>query len=837
MPAFPDTIRRLRRHFAITPALPVLLLYASGLAGPVLESPPVLRWLFLLSGLLLALAWQGRRFLLVLWLPALGLAWGAICQQAPWQTYLRLLPRAECAAVIRATVISNPTHAPMPAASAVSEVIAIQAIRLDNHWRPCRGKAILRNAPARPKSPPALPHLRHGDTLTLEGVFLRPPAPLEPHLTGRSYRRHLRSLGIQRLFLARKTLAATPAASWRRPWRWFLERRRVLAKLLTHGIRDPATAGLYQTMLLGGQGAMPRHLRDTFVRSATVHIFSISGLHISSIIAFTLIFLKSFLAPFRLRWVLLMLLLGAYIILTGGAPSAARSFWMTFPIAVAILRFRPTAPHNALAFSGLVLLLVNPFFLASLGFVYSFTLVAVLLYGWPTIAILNDAAHEKTLWLPPDRQRRWRQRPGRWLVAAGGTSGLAWIGSAGLNLYCNGLLTLGAILVNTLLIPVAWCLVILAAPKCLAAALCPPLSAALAAVIESLMDILVALARLGSRPALSLLFPPPSFAWTLLFHALLVTLLATRSRIVRRAALLALAVGLVAATAGNRQAVPPALLICQGDDGAPPALCLLTADGRLPSVLYPGGRASARALATALAARGQHRVGQLYLPAVNSDTAGAAAIITRLAPAAITLPPELPARAAFLRGLTQSAHATGANLTHFAPDGIAPPLQDVAAPFRRDDTTSSRRDFADMPTGHRNDPKHRPLGAPLRCNFADAPTGPYQAPLRHDFTEAPTGPCQVPPLRPSPAPPLGHGDGELLRHVDGPRVCFAPASAPPGRIGALLSYHDARLGLRVVFERVSHGLVVISWATFDGARGAATLQASRQPKVAWVPLK
>jgi len=752
-------IHRLRRHFAITPALPVLLLYASGLAGPVLEATTTLRWLFLLAGLLLTIAWQGRRFLLVLWLPGFGLAWGAACQAAPWQTYLRLLPRAECAAVIRAIVISTPTAAP-DSATPSQEVIAIQAIRIDNCWHPCRGKVLLRlprvKSTSHSQAVPQLPSLRHGDNLLMEGVFLRLPAAQEEHLSSHSYGRHLRSLGIHRLFHVQKFLAVSPASGWRRPWQWFLERRGVLAGLLTHGFTDSAAAGMYQTMLLGGQGAMPRHLHETFVRSATVHIFSISGLHVGTILTFALIFLQSFLVPFRLRWVILIPLLGAYITLTGSAPSAARSFWMAFAVSLAVIRFRPAASTNALAFSGLVLLLANPFFLTNLGFVYSFTLVAVLLYGWQPIGHINDALHEKVFWLPHDYQHRWRQWPGRWLVGAVGTSCLAWIGSAGLNLYCNGLLTLGAVLVNTLLIPVAWCLIMLAAPKCLAAAVYPPLSNILAKIIECLMDILTGLGQFGSQPSLAPLFPMPSFTWALLFHVLLLALLAAHSRLIRWAAAFGLTACLVAATAGNRRAKPPALLICQGDDGAPPAVCLFTADSRAPTVLYPGGRSSARVLIAALAARGHHRVGTLYLPVANSDTGGAANIISRLSPAALVLPPKLLTRNAFLRSQFHSAHADGANLTHFA----------------------------------------------LAANAPERET-----------------------------------DSQQLQHLDGPRTCFVPTSAPAGQLGVLLSYHDARLGLRLIFERVSPGLIAISWRRSGNANDAVTLESSLRPKVIWIPLK
>ena len=258
---------------------------------------------------------------------------------------------------------------------------------------PCRGKVLLRlprgKSSSRSQAAPQLPILRHGDNLLMEGVFLRLPASQEEHLSSHSYGRHLRSLGIHRLFLVQKFLAVSPASGWRRPWRWFLERRGVLARLLTHGFTDSASAGMYQTMLLGGQGAMPRHLREAFVRSATIHIFSISGLHVGTILTFALAFLQSIMVPFRLRWVILMPLLGAYIILVGSAPSAARSFWMAF---VSLPSSAGRFIDQRLAFSGLFVL-VN-FSPNSLS-VPSRLLPS--LYGWQPIGHINDALHESLL--------------------------------------------------------------------------------------------------------------------------------------------------------------------------------------------------------------------------------------------------------------------------------------------------------------------------------------------------------------------------------------------------------------------------------------------------------
>lgn len=668
---------RLHRHFRITPSLPFLLFYLLGLLGPIFNLSWIFYLLFLFSALLLVLSGLGQRFLYYSPLFILGLCLGCIHQHSPWQTYLSLLPRPECRAIIRAMVVSNPDvssdNSTSSSSSAFSssdvrrrETLALQGIYLDGCWRSCSGKVLLQFNSLSSPSFVHLPVMRHGDIFILDGVFLRPPGSLEAEFSSRSWSRHLHSLGIRRLFIAQAELGHHPAVGWRRHWQHFLHYRHHLSSLLSHGIANSDHAALYQTMLLGGQGNIPGDLRTKFINSATIHIFSVSGLHVSSIIAMVLFFLRSCLIPFRWRWFLLIPLLGVYIFLSGCAPSAVRSFWMSFALGLSVVRFRPASAANSLFFSGLLLLVYNPFFLLHLGFLYSFTLVGILLYGWHFSTWLDNLLCERNRWLPPSHQCRWRQFPARWLTAAFCTSCLAWLGSAGLNLYCNGLCTFGSILVNILLIPITGLLVFVAVPKCLAAVCWPAFSRLLGHLISWLFKILVILAEAGSHHSSAYFFRLPTSYWLLLFYLLLAFLLLSRSFWWRCLAGLCLLLCYAIATWPGQGRALPTLLVCQGNDGTSPAVCLQLAKNMPPMLLYPGGKSSALTMTQALANRGHKKISRMYLPSHASGTAGAAFIIDRLNPEAIVLPSLSEASHSRLVAKTLAASwAQGGNHSYF----------------------------------------------------------------------------------------------------------------------------------------------------------------------------
>jgi competence protein ComEC len=150
--------------------------------------------------------------------------------------------------------------------------------------------------------------------------------------------------------------------------------------ILEHGIASqPEQGGVLRAMLLGQQQELNNEQKDVFRESGTMHLFSISGLHIAVIAAVIHGILLLLRLPSVARVVVGGVLLWLYVDITGGTPSAIRAFLMVmFLHASHVLRL-PGSPLSALVASAVCVLVVQPMQLFSASFQLSYGIVAALL--------------------------------------------------------------------------------------------------------------------------------------------------------------------------------------------------------------------------------------------------------------------------------------------------------------------------------------------------------------------------------------------------------------------------------------------------------------------------
>jgi len=241
---------------------------------------------------------------------------------------------------------------------------------------------------------------------------------------------------------------------------WCLKRRRACRKILARGLEDyPEERGILQALLLGYRGDLPRALRTDFAATGTVHIFAISGAHVGMMLLLFAGLLRALRVPLT-RWFLFLTpLLVLYTLTTGAATSAVRASVMaSLMLGATFLRRRPDA-ISALAVAAIAILVVAPAQLGDLGFLLSFTAVAGLLAVQPVMeAGVRRLAHREAWLLPgeelPD-EKPWRK---------GGLAGLryasvsvsAWVSTLPLTVYFFNLFSPVALLMNLVVIPVAF---------------------------------------------------------------------------------------------------------------------------------------------------------------------------------------------------------------------------------------------------------------------------------------------------------------------------------------------------------------------------------------------
>jgi competence protein ComEC len=228
--------------------------------------------------------------------------------------------------------------------------------------------------------------------------------------------------------------------------------------------KRPGLTDVFRAMMLGRKHDLSDEQNALFMRSGTMHLFAISGLHIGVIALGLQALLSLMRLPRRWRFGLSLPVLWLYVDVTGASPSATRAFCMIALLQAAFMLRKPVNPLAALTASALIVLVLDPMQLFSASFQMSYGIVAALLLlglplaetwlqRWPAFRDLPASAwrwwHHGTDWV-------WRG-----LLGALGIGLASILVSLLSGVQFFNLFTPGALPANLILIPVAM-LVILA---------------------------------------------------------------------------------------------------------------------------------------------------------------------------------------------------------------------------------------------------------------------------------------------------------------------------------------------------------------------------------------
>lgn len=171
-------------------------------------------------------------------------------------------------------------------------------------------------------------------------------------------------------------------------WRTATERH------LEHALREarPDAAGIVLALVTGRQSAIAPSLWDLFNRTATSHLMSISGLHVTMFAAMTLFLMRRLLrlplpgtppllerigAP-ALSWLVALPAAFAYAAFSGWGVPAQRTCWMLLIAGVAALAGRTRRLEPVLALAAALVTLLDPWAVLAPGFWLSFGTVAAI---------------------------------------------------------------------------------------------------------------------------------------------------------------------------------------------------------------------------------------------------------------------------------------------------------------------------------------------------------------------------------------------------------------------------------------------------------------------------
>jgi competence protein ComEC len=195
-----------------------------------------------------------------------------------------------------------------------------------------------------------------------------------------NYKRFLAAKGIHfRQFLGKKLVLLPLKQS--NDLNFTLEHlRHYFAGVITKYVPRPESKQIALALLLGQKESLSKEVKQAYSATGTQHILAVSGLHVGiiySILLLPLTFFKQEGHALRKSYLFLVLgLIWIYALMTGFSPSVVRAVVMFSLVTLGQMRKRKPSIWNILAFSALLLLVLDPDIQTDLGFQLSYLAVA-----------------------------------------------------------------------------------------------------------------------------------------------------------------------------------------------------------------------------------------------------------------------------------------------------------------------------------------------------------------------------------------------------------------------------------------------------------------------------
>lgn len=257
---------------------------------------------------------------------------------------------------------------------------------------------------------------------------------------------------------------------------YFLKlRSRLLSRI---HLEDEGAYAVVAAMTLGDKSALTQELKEVYSVTGASHILALSGLHLG--IIYTLLSFFVFRRWQTLSQLLLVLCIWAFVFLVGMSTSVVRSAVMLSTYALFSLGQRDKMSVNTLAFTAIVMLMINPMSLFDVGFQMSYMAVFSILLFLPLFE--SFVSHD---FMMSHRIVKW----GWGMVTV---SYAAQIGVAPLIAYYFGRFSTYFLLTNFIVVPAAVVIILLS----LVVMMIPSLAYLLLYVVSLLNTVLTTIARI-----------------------------------------------------------------------------------------------------------------------------------------------------------------------------------------------------------------------------------------------------------------------------------------------------------------------------------------------------
>lgn len=284
-------------------------------------------------------------------------------------------------------------------------------------------------------------------------------------------------------------------------------------------------------LVIGQRDLVDNETRDLLLVTGSAHLLSVSGLHLAIVVV-----LASWIGlllgmPLSLRIVWIITVCALYTAITGGRPPVMRASILVAAFMVSIWIRRQGQPINTLSLAAIILLIVNPENVFSIGVQLSFLAVATLLLcgrrpSSSTPAVEQALQREKRLEelregaLPkPLRYARWA---GFYIWQAIWFSGCVTAISIPLVWHEFHVVSFVSVLTNVMLGPLLFVSLAAGIATVVTGSICEPLAVATGWICDcSLSGMLSVIRFSASIPGGHFWLPTPPTWWVMIFYAVI----------------------------------------------------------------------------------------------------------------------------------------------------------------------------------------------------------------------------------------------------------------------------------------------------------------------------
>ncbi|MFH1846891.1 MAG: ComEC/Rec2 family competence protein [Candidatus Omnitrophota bacterium] len=215
------------------------------------------------------------------------------------------------------------------------------------------------------------------------------------------------------------------------------------------------TRAIVEALLLGVRGGIGNNINNIFIKTGTMHIVAISGLHMGMLAAISFFLAGCMRCPKRVTYVLVSFIMCFFALFSGGNPSATRAALMgTFFFLGRLISRKPDV-LNVLLLTAFLMVFFFPDQLFNLGFSLSYTAVASILYIVPILG-KYDALY-------PDQKERYERirRLKKFIFKSALISLAVWIGTMPIIASCFKIITFSSIVANIFAVPFVFLIMIM----------------------------------------------------------------------------------------------------------------------------------------------------------------------------------------------------------------------------------------------------------------------------------------------------------------------------------------------------------------------------------------